>query len=59
MLFFTMAKTFALGRIREHRNLKLSQVQKEVTTINGREVACYVYSKCGLKITKEGLHHLI
>ena len=57
---FTMVKTFVSeGDYIEHRNLKLSQVKKEVTTIDGKKVACYIYIMSVVqRIIKVGSHHL-
>ena len=41
-VFFYNGKNFCLKGGLEHRNLKLSQVKKEVTTIDGKKVA-YIY----------------
>ena len=57
-VFFYNGKNFCLRGGLEHRNLKLSQVKKEVTTIDDKKVACYIYSECGSKNNQGGFASL-
>ena len=57
-VFFYNGKNFCLRGGNEHRNLRLSQFRKETSTIDGKEVTCYVYSEFGSKNNQGGLGSL-
>ena len=59
MCFSTMEKIFASGGGLEHRSLKLSQIKRQTDNVNGKVVACYVYTERASKITKVDLPCLI
>lgn len=42
----------------EHRGLKLSQVKRKMDNIDGKIVACYVYTECGFKNNQGGFASL-
>ena len=50
---FTAVKTFV-----SEGDLKLSQVKKEVTTIDGKKAACYIYNECRSKNNQGGFASL-
>ena len=53
-VFFCNGKNFCLRGGAEHRNLKLSQLKRETTNIDDKEVTCYVYSEFGSKNNQGG-----
>jgi len=57
-VFFYNGKNFCLRGGVEHRGLKISQLQREVENINGKMVACYVYTECGSKNNQGGFASL-
>ncbi|XP_065882477.1 zinc finger MYM-type protein 2-like [Dysidea avara] len=57
-VFFYNGKNFCLRGGVEHRNLQLSQVKREVAKVQGKAVACYVYSEFGSKNNQGGFTSL-
>ena len=57
-VFFYKGKFFCLRGRKEHRNLRLSQFKKETSTIDGKEVTCYIYSEFTSKNNQGGLGSL-
>ena len=57
-VFFYNGKNFCLRGGADHRNLKLSQFKKETSTIDGKEIPCYIYSEFGSKNNQGGLASL-
>ena len=48
-VFFYNGKNFCLQGGAEHRNLKISQLKRETTIVDDKEVSCYVYTEFGSK----------
>ena len=57
-VFFYNGKNFCLRGGMEHRNLKLSQIQKESTVVNGKMINSYVYQEFGSKNNQGGFSSL-
>ena len=57
-VFFYNRKNFCLRGGQEHRDLKLSQVKREVVTIEGRHRSRYTYTEHGSKNRQKGLKQL-
>ena len=57
-VFFYNGKNFCLRGGVEQRNLKLSQFQREVKVVEGREVSCYIYTEFGSKNRQGGFNSL-
>ena len=57
-VFFYNGKNFCLRGGAEHRNLKFSQFVRETTTVDGKQLSCYVYSEFGSKNNQGGLTSL-
>jgi len=53
-VFFYNGKNFCLRGGAEHRNLKLSQVKRQVTNVGGKMVNSYVYEEFGSKNNQGG-----
>ena len=57
-VFFYNGKNFCLRGGVEHRSLKLSQFVRETTTIDGKQISCYIYTEFGSKNNQGGLTSL-
>ena len=57
-VFFYNGKKFCLRGGAEHRNLKLSQIKKEITVVDGKMVNSYVYQEFGSKNNQGGFSSL-
>ena len=57
-VFFYNGKNFCLRGGAEHRNLKLSQVKRETSIVDSKEIPCYIYSEFGSKNHQGGLASL-
>ena len=57
-VFFYNRKNFCLRGRAEHRNLRISQFKRETTTLDGKEVDCYIYSEFGSKNNQGGFASL-
>ena len=57
-VFFYNGKNFCLRGGAEHRNLKLSQIKKEMTVVDGKMVNSYVYREFGSKNNQGGFSSL-
>ena len=56
--FFYNGKNFCLRGGMEHRNLKLSQIQKQTSMVDGRMINTYVYQEFGSKNNQGGFSSL-
>ena len=54
-VFFYNGKNFCLRSGQEQRNLKLSQVRRETSILDGKELSLYVYCEFGSKNRQGGL----
>ena len=57
-VFFYNGKNFCLRGGIEHRNLKLSQIKKETTTVSGKILNSYIYQEFGSKNNQGGFSSL-
>ena len=57
-VFFYNGKNFCLRGGLEHRSLKLSQIKRQMDNVNGKVVACYVYTERGSKNNEGGFASL-
>ena len=57
-VFFYNGKNFCLHGGAEHRDLKFSQIKREVVTVNGQSTVCYKYVEHGSKNRSGGLKQL-
>ena len=57
-VFFVNGKNFFLRGGVEHRELKLSQLRREVVTVNGEATVRYTYTEYGSKNRSGGLKQL-
>lgn len=58
LFFFYNGKNFCPRGGAEHRNLKLSQIKKEMTVVDGKMVNSYVYQEFGSKNNQGGFSSL-
>ena len=57
-VFFYNGKNFCLRGGAEHRNLKISQLRRETTIVDDKEISCYVYTEFGSKNNQGGFASL-
>ena len=57
-VFFYNGKNFCLKGGQEQRNLTLSQVRKETSVVDGKELSLYVHCEFGSKNRQSGLSSL-
>jgi len=58
-VFFYNGKNFCLHGREEHRSLRISQLKRETTVVNGKTLASYVYEEFESKNNQGGAASLI